>query len=88
MSRHDLSTLRSRMLQHYLANIFEDYLAAVREEEKDLAPDIETDVRLSDARLLAEYAMRLMEGTSDKRDDPKTVIEALDKAIKKTLGRK
>jgi hypothetical protein len=88
MSQHDLYTLRSRMLQHYLANILEDYLAAVREEEKDLAPDIEANVRSSDARLLAEYAMRLVERMGDKGDNPEAIIEALDNAMKKSLGRK
>lgn len=86
-SRHDLETLWTGILQNYLANIFLDYFAAlrVREEVTDLGPTVESDLRLIDARQMAEHAMRIANEMGGE-DDPAIVAFSLDQVIDKTLG--
>lgn len=87
MRRHELSTLWFSVVQHYLANIFLDYFTAleVREQVPELAPSTEVDLRLVDARLLAEHAMKLYRTMPGAQDDPEFLALALYQAINQTL---
>lgn len=90
IARQDLNTLRMRTLQHYLANIFQDYFAAlrIREDVTDLESNAEVDLRSIDALAIATYAMQI---TSDISDggiaSPAIVAFSFDQAIDETLRR-
>lgn len=87
MSQHTLDALWLSTLQNYLANIFQDYFAAlrVRENVGNLDEATEVDLRLVDARLLAEYALRLYAGMKGDDNDPEILALALYQAIDQTL---
>ncbi|MDT4897399.1 MAG: hypothetical protein QOH25_2476 [Acidobacteriota bacterium] len=87
ISRHDVNALWTYTLQHYIANIFQAYFAALRFRERnpDLDPLTEIELRSWDARDLAEYAMRLAAASSGDKADPKIVLSSLDKAINEML---
>ena len=59
LAGHEPRDLWLRTIQHYLANILQHYFAAarIREQVQDLPLDTEAQLRLRDARLLAEYVM-------------------------------
>ena len=84
---HDLQNLWLATLQHYLANIFQDYFAAlrIRENVRDLDEDTEVNLRLVDARLLAERALRIYNTMRNSDDDPELLALALYEAIDQTL---
>jgi hypothetical protein len=90
LSRHELSTLQSGILQHYLANIFQHVFVdlSVRDNVRGLDPSLEADLRLSDARGLVEYAMQLAEEMGEDRAEPEIVAFSLDQAIEKALARR
>jgi hypothetical protein len=83
----DLHKLWRTTLQHYLANIFQDYFAAlrIRENVRDLDVDTEANLRLVDARLLADHALRIYNTMRDSNNDPELLALALYEAIDQTL---
>ena len=91
IAQHDLNTIWKRTLQHYLANIFQDYFAAlrIREDVTDLEPSAEVDLRSIDALAVATYAIQL---TADVAGgdavSPAIVAFSLDRAIDETLRRR
>jgi len=88
LAQNDPHTMWMRTLQHYLANIFQDNFAALRMRERvpELDPATEVDLRLVDARLLAEHAMKLYKAMQSDKDDPEVLAFALYQAINETLG--
>lgn len=89
IARQDLNTLWMHTLQHYLANIFQDYFAAlrIREDVTDLEPTAEAELRQYDALAVAEYAIRLaLEFGGGEELSPPMVAFSLDRAIDETLG--
>jgi hypothetical protein len=87
ISQHDLKTLWTYTLQHYIANIFQAYFAALRFRERmpDLDPLTEIELRSWDARDLAEYAMQLAAANGGDKASPKIVLSSLDQAINELL---
>jgi hypothetical protein len=87
ISRHTLEALWLSTLQNYLANIFQDYFAAlrIRENVRDLDDTTEVDLRLVDARLLAEHAMKLYVAMKGDDNDPEILALALYQAIDQIL---
>jgi hypothetical protein len=74
-------------IQHYMADIFQDNFAALRMREMvpELDPATEVDLRLVDARRLAEHAMWKFQEISDETDAPAFMALALYQAINETL---
>ena len=87
MSQHSLDALWLSTLQNYMANIFQDYFAAlrIRENVRDLDETTEVDLRLVDARLLAEHAMKLYAAMKGDDNEPEILALAFYQAIDKTL---
>lgn len=87
MSQHTLDALWLSTLQNYLANIFQDYFAAlrIRENVRDLDETTEVDLRLVDARLLAERAMKLYAAMKGDDNEPEILALALYQSIDQTL---
>lgn len=88
LAQNDLHTMWLRTLQHYMANIFQDNFAALRMRERvpELDPATEVDLRLSDARLLAEHVMKLYKAMQNDKNDPEVLAFALYQAINEMLG--
>lgn len=84
---HDVQKLWLATLQHYLANIFQDYFAAlrIRDNVRDLDEATEVNLRLVDARLLAERALRIYNTMGNSDNDPEMLALALYEAIDQTL---
>jgi hypothetical protein len=90
LARHDLNTLWEGTLQHYLANIFQDYFAAlrIREDVTDLEPDAEAKLRSDDAFAVAKYAIQLATDiVGSDAIGPAIIAFSFDRAIEETLRR-
>ncbi len=87
LKQTQLRTMWLYTIQHYLADIFQDNFAALRMREMvpELDPATEVDLRMVDARRLAEHAMWNFQGSSDETDAPAFMALALYQAINETL---
>jgi len=87
ISRHNLEEMWRSTLQHYIANIFQDYFAAlrIRENVRDVDEAAEVDLRLVDARILIDYVMRLYGPMKTENNEPEMLALALHQAIDQTL---
>ncbi len=87
LAQTELTTMWLRTVQHYLANILQDNFAALRMRERvpELDPATEIDLRLLDARLLAERTLNIYQEIRGGQDDPEFLALALYQTINETL---
>jgi len=87
LAQTELNIMWLRTLQHYLANILQHTFADLRMRERvpELDPATEVDLRLVDARLLAERTLGIYQEIRSDRDDPEFLALALYQTINETL---
>lgn len=84
IAQYDLGALWLATFQHYVANILQEYFAALPQRTQEIIrkrdPDTEVNLRLSDAFVVAEYAIALAKDMGEETS-PAIAAFSLDQAI-------